>query len=195
MATSETLFTPRAVVRWAHLITARAQLDESKPKAWTCEMVLEPATNPAHAAFLAKLDQAFTDTHGSKKKRSDKGTPWKPDKEEPSKIVLKFKTQQFIREDGSTALGPQIIDAKRQPWNGAAIGNGSELIIKFATYGWERPEGVGLSLQPKAAQVLHLVPYADADATEGFEEQDGFSVAAAAPDDFVDEFADEELPF
>jgi len=190
---SEILFTPRASVRWAHLVTPRKQLDESKPLAWTCEMVLEPAANPAHKAFLAKLDQVFTDTHGSKKKRSDKGTPWKADKEDPSKIVLKFKTQQFTREDGSTAPGPQIIDAKKQAWNGAAIGNGSQLIIKFSTYGWERPEGVGLSLQPKAAQVLELVPYESADNTEGFEEQDGFSVAAS--EQFVDEFADEEPLF
>lgn len=189
MAT-DTYFSPVAPVRWAHLITARTQLDESKPKAWTCELVLEPAVNPDHKKFLAKLDAIFTETHGSKKKRSDKGEPWKADKEDPSKVVVKFKALEFVREDGSKAQPPQLIDAKRQPWDGSAIGNGSELIVKFSTYGWERPEGVGLSLQPKAAQVVSFVPYETEDATEGFDEVAGGYVVAQS-DEYVDEFAEE----
>ena len=191
---SDIHFTPMAPVRWCHLITARTQLDESKPRAWTAELVLSPATDPKHKAFVERLDQIFIDTHGTKKKRSDKGQPWKADKEDPSKIVVKFKAQEFIREDGSKAIGPQIIDAKRQAWDGSAIGNGSELIIKFSTYGWERPEGTGLSLQPKAAQVVQFVAWEEQDVTNGFEEQEGYSVADAGG--YVDEFAsDEEAPF
>ena len=189
---SDIHFTPAAPVRWCHLISARTQLDESKPKAWTCELVLDN-NDTKHMAFLAKLDQIFTDTHGTKKKRSDKGQPWKPDKDDPTKTVVKFKALEFIREDGSKATGPQIIDAKRQAWDGSQIGNASQLIIKFSTYGWERPEGTGLSLQPKAAQVLTFVPREQEDATDGFEEQDGYSVTQ--PVGFVDEFADEEVPF
>jgi hypothetical protein len=189
---SDIHFTPAAPVRWCHLIQARTQLDESKPKAWTCELVLDN-NDAKHKAFLAKLDQIFTDTHGTKKKRSDKGQPWKPDKDDPTKTVVKFKALEFIREDGSKATGPQIIDAKRQAWDGSQIGNGSKLIIKFSTYGWERPEGTGLSLQPKAAQVLTFVAREEQDATDGFEEQDGYSVTQ--PIGFVDEFAEEEAPF
>ena len=193
---SDIYFSPAAPVRWCHLITARTQLDESKPRAWTAELVLSPATDSKHRAFVEKLDQIFTDTHGTKKKRSDKGQPWKADKEDPTKVVVKFKAQEFIREDGSKAAGPQIIDSKRHPWDGSAIGNGSELIIKFSTYGWERPEGTGLSLQPKAAQVVQFVPREEQDATDGFEEQDGYSVASAALDGYHDEFStDEEAPF
>jgi len=189
---SDIHFTPAAPVRWCHLISARTQLDESKPKAWTCELVLDN-NDAKHKAFLAKLDQIFTDTHGTKKKRSDKGQPWKPDKDDPTKTVVKFKALEFVREDGSKATGPQIIDAKRQTWDGSQIGNGSELIIKFSTYGWERPEGTGLSLQPKAAQVLTFVAREEEDATDGFEEQDGYSVTQ--PVGFVDEFAEDEVPF
>ncbi|MEI6032434.1 MAG: hypothetical protein WCQ20_14920 [Synechococcaceae cyanobacterium ELA739] len=189
---SDIHFTPAAPVRWCHLISARTQLDESKPKAWTCELVLDN-NDAKHKAFLAKLDQIFTDTHGTKKKRSDKGQPWKPDKDDPTKTVVKFKALEFVREDGSKATGPQIIDAKRQAWDGSQIGNNSQLIIKFSTYGWERPEGTGLSLQPKAAQVLTFVAREQDDATDGFEEQDGYSVTQ--PIGFVDEFAEEEAPF
>jgi len=188
-------FTPIAPVRWCHLITAREQLDTSKPRAWTVEMVLDPTNNPRHQAFLEKLDQIFIEAHGTKKKRSDKGQPWKTDKEDPSKVVVKFKSQEFVREDGSKASGPQLIDSKRQPWDGSQIGNGSEMIIRFSTYGWERPEGTGLSLQPKAAQVVQFVAREEQDATDGFEEQAG-GYAVAQPTGYVDEFAsDEEAPF
>jgi len=192
MASTETHFTPAAPVRWAHLITARTQLDESKLRAWTCELLLSPGTNPKHKAFMAKLEAILTDTHGTKKRISDKGRPWKQDAQDPSITVVKFKTLEFINDDGSKVKGPQIIDAKKQPWNGAAIGNGSELIIKFTAAGWERPEGVGLSLWPRAAQVLAYVPREEEDATDGFEEQDGYSVAE--PAGYVDEFAGEEEP-
>jgi hypothetical protein len=189
---SDIHFSPLAPVRWCHLITARTQLDESKPRAWTAELVLDNH-DPRHKAFIAKLDQIFTETHGVKAKRSDKGQPWKADKEDPTKTVVKFKAQEFVREDGSKASGPQIIDSKRQPWDGSAIGNGSQIILKFSTYGWSRPEGVGLSLQPKAAQVVQFVAREEQDATDGFEEQEGGY--AVAPSGYVDEFADEEASF
>lgn len=185
------LYTPQAPVRWAHLITAREQLDPSKPKAWTCELLLSQA-NPAHAAFIASLDALFTDTHGSKKKRSDKGQPWKTDREDHTITVVKFKAQEFRRDDGTTAAGPKVLDAKKQTWDGSQIGNGSEVIMAFTTYGWERPEGTGLSLQPKAVQVVRFVPRADLgeSAADGFSEQEGgYTVTQASGfDDEFDEF-------
>lgn len=191
---SEILYSPLAPVRWAHLITAREQLDPSKPKAWTCELLLSQS-DPKHVDFLVHLGQIFTETHGAKKKRSDKGTPWKTDKEDTTITVVKFKAQEFVREDGSKAAGPRIIDARKQPWDGQQIGNLSKVILAFTTYGWERPEGTGLSLQPKAVQVVDLVPYTQETGLDGFEEQEGYSVATAAPaaDEF-DEFSD-EVPF
>lgn len=182
------LYSPKAPVRWAHLITAREQLDPSKPRAWTCELLLSQS-NPAHVAFLVQLDQIFTDTHGSKKKRSDKGTPWKTDRDDPTITVVKFKSQEFKRDDGSVAAGPKVMDAKKQPWDGSQIGNNSEVVLAFTTYGWERPEGTGLSLQPKAAQVVSFVPRADLgeSAADGFSEQEGgYTVTQAAT--FTDEF-------
>ena len=190
---SEILYTPKAEVRWAYLITAREQLDPSKPKAWTCDLVLEN-NDPKAKAFLAKLEEQFVAIHGTKKRRSDKGQPWKPDKDKPSELtIVKFKANEFVRDDGSKAAGPKVIDAKKQPWDGRSIGNGSKVIVAFTVYGWERPEGCGMSLQPKAVQVVDFVPYEEFDATGGFEEQEGFAVPGVA--DEFDEFADEEAPF
>ena len=194
---SETFYSPKAPVRWAHLITAREQLDSAKPRAWSCELVLTNA-DPAHAEFLNRLEQAFVDHHGAKKRRSDKGLPWKPDKENPTThTVVKFKATEFVREDGSKAAGPKIIDSRKQPWDGQAIGNGSTVILAFTTYGWERPEGAGLSLQPKACQVVDLVPLAVDDGIDGFAEQEGGYSVTAAPGfaDEFDEFGDAEVSF
>jgi len=182
---SEIFYSPIAPVRWAHLITAREQLDTSKPKAFTAELVLENS-NAAHAEFLAKLDGIFVDTHGAKKRRSDKGQPWKADKENSALTVVKFKALEFVRDDGSKAPGPRIIDAKKKEWDGQQIGNNSTCKIAFTAYGWERPEGVGLSLQPKTIQVITLVPLQIEDGFDGFEEQEGYEVSKA--ESFVDEF-------
>ena len=192
---SEILYSPQAPVRWAHLITARETLDPSKPKAFTCELLLS-SSNPKHVAFLTRLDQVFTDTHGAKKRRSDKGTPWKTDKDDGTLTVVKFKAQEFVRDDNSKAAGPRVLDSRKQPWDGSEIGNGSEVILAFTTYGWERPEGTGLSLQPKAVQVVTFVPRADLGdaAADGFTEQEG-GYSVAQPAGFVDEFGDEEAPF
>lgn len=190
---SETFYSPKAPVRWAHLINA----DEYEGKySYSCELVLSPAIEPSHKAFLDKLEAEFVALHGAKKSRSSKGTPWRPDKEDASKVVVRFKANRFENEDGSHSKGPRIVDAKKQPWDGREIGNGSELIVGFTCYPWNRSEGCGITLQPKACQVVTFVPREDpGDAVaDGFEEQDGYTVGAV--DGFVDEFAsDEEVPF
>jgi hypothetical protein len=179
-------YSPLAEARWCYLIEPRAQMDESKPPAWSVDLLL-PASDPKTVAFHQKLDTMLVEAHGSKKRRSDKGMPIKPDKNDPAIMVVKFKAQQLTRKDGSTIPGPKVIDSKKQPWDGAAIGNGSKLIVAFKTFTWERPEGVGISLIPTAVQVVHFVPYLVDDGVDGFEEQaGGYSVAP-----FADEFADE----
>ena len=190
------IYSPLAPVRWAHLVTAREQLEPNKPRAWTCDMLLSQL-DPKHGAFLQKLEQVFTDAHGSMKKRSEKGEPWKKDKEDATLTVVKFKTLEFVRDDGSKAKGPRIIDSRKQAWDGQAIGNGSKCIIAFTVHAWNRPEGTGLTLMPSAVQVVSLVPYEgnDEKAVDGFAEQDGYVVASAEPAGFVDEFGDDEVPF
>jgi hypothetical protein len=89
-------------------------------------------------------------------------------------MVVRFKAQQLQRRDGS------------------AIGNGSRLVVAFTIHPWDRPEGVGITLVPRAARVVHFVPYRECDPTEGFEEQEGYSQAVAAGDGGYDEFDDDE---
>jgi hypothetical protein len=192
MTESKILYSPLALARWAYLVEPRQQMDPDKPLAWSVDLVL-PTSDPKTAAFQTKLEEVFTAEHGTKKRRSDKGFPLKPDKNDPNLLIAKFKAQQLTNRDGSTAPGPKILDAKKQPWDGAAIGNGSKLIVAFKVYPWDRPEGCGISLIITAAQVVHFVPYVIDDGVDGFDEQEGYAVAKA--DEFVDEFGDEEPPF
>jgi len=189
---SETFYSPKAPVRWAHLINA----DEYEGKySYSCELVLSN-NDPSHKLFLDKLEAEFVALHGAKKARSSKGTPWKADKDDASKTVVRFKANRFENEDGTFSKGPRIVDAKKAPWDGSEIGNGSELIIGFTCYPWSRSEGCGITLQPKACQVVNFVPREDPgeQVAEGFEEQDGYSVADAGS--YVDEFvSDEEALF
>ena len=168
---SETFYSPRASVRWAHLINA----DEYEGKwSYSCELVLDN-NNPAHQAFLAKLEQEFVAQHGAKKARSAKGEPWRADKEDPAKTVVRFKANRFTNDDGTHSKGPRIVDAKKQPWDGAAIGNGSKLVVAFDIYDWDGENGCGMTFQPRAVQVVEFVPYEQIDPTDGFEEQEGYT--------------------
>ena len=93
--------TPLAEVRWAHLITPRNQLDKSKPKAWTADLLLPNGDEKAQAFLLAMEDQ-FIALHGSRKRRAEKGFPWKADKEKPSEItvVVAFDIYDWEGENG-----------------------------------------------------------------------------------------------
>jgi hypothetical protein len=57
--------TPLAEVRWAHLITPRHQLDKSKPRAWTADLLLANSDQKAQSFLLATEDQ-FIALHGSR---------------------------------------------------------------------------------------------------------------------------------
>jgi len=189
---SERIYSPKAPVRWAHLINA----DEYEGKwSYSCELVLSN-DDPTHQAFIQKLEAEFVALHGAKKARSSKGTPWKADKDDASKTVVRFKANRITNDDGTHSKGPRIVDTKKAAWDGQDIGNGSILIVGFTIYPWARSEGCGITLQPRACQVVEFVAREDMgeQVADGFEEQEGgYSVA---PSGYVDEFAsDEEAPF
>ncbi len=173
---SELFISPCCPVRYAHLITAGFYDNK-----WTysVELILDE-NNAEHKAFIEQLESEFVAHHGAKKNRAEKGTPWAiPGKNKNGKIFLKFKTNRDFA-DGTQASPPPIIDAKRQPWDGREIGNGSELKIRYKIIRWDRGEGCGVTLIPKACQVVSFVPREDdgQQAAEEFDEvADGFALA------------------
>ena len=172
---------PLGTVRWCHLVTARKQYDETKPLAFSTELLLSSA-EPATKKFIKDMEAYFIEQHGAKAKRSQYAFPWGADKEQGDALtVVKFKRQQFTdKNTGDPQPGPRIIDSQCNPWDGSIIGNGSKLLIKFDVYAWEGAAGCGLSFQPLAAQVVDFVPYERADAAESFAPVAGGYVATAA---------------
>ena len=180
---SETFYSPKAPVRYAHLITAELYKEKWN---YSVELILTD-DNPAHKAFLDKLEAEFVALHGAKRDRAKGGEPWSSLGE--GKTRVRFKTRRFENSDGTFSKGPRLVDAKKQPWNGQEIGNGSEMIVGFTIRDWT-DDGAGISLLPKACQVVSWVPREDAgeQVAEGFDEvEGGYAVADAGG--FVDEFA------
>jgi hypothetical protein len=172
---------PLGTVRWCHLITARKQYDETKPPAFSTELLL-PNADPATKKFIKDMEAYFIEQHGAKAKRSQYAFPWGPDKDQPDVLtVVKFKQAQFTdKNTGEAKPGPRIIDSQCNPWDGSIIGNGSKLLLKFQVYAWEGAAGCGLSFQPTAAQVVEFVPYERSDDAASFAPVAGGYVAAAA---------------
>ena len=186
---SETFYSPKAPVRYARLVNAGFYKDKWS---YSVELILTDV-NPAHQAFLDKLESEFVALYGTKRQPAENGKPWLSLGDGTTRV--KFKTNRFENSDGTFSKGPRLVDAKKQPWNDQEIGNGSEVIISFTVKSWK--DDVGISLHPKACQVVSFVPREDTtgeEAAEGFEEQDGYSVAESVG--YVDEFAStEEVPF
>jgi hypothetical protein len=180
-------YSPLAEARWCYLIEPRAQMDESKPPAWSVELIL-PAKDPKTQALHQQVEKMMDEAHGTKKLRSDKGMPLKLDKKDPTIMVMKFKAQQLVRNNGTTIPGPKVIDSKKQPWDGSAIGNGSKLIVAYKPHFWDRADGVGMTFIPTAVQVVSFVPYVTDDGVDGFEEQANGYVVPAYAEEFEDEF-------
>jgi hypothetical protein len=114
------------------------------------------------------MEDQFIPLHGNRQRRAEKGFTWKADQEKPSEItVLRFKVPQFQRRDGSLSEGPRIVDARKQPWDGAAIGNGSKVIVAFDIYDWDGENGCGMTFQPLAVQVVETPSGASAPSWQG----------------------------
>jgi hypothetical protein len=135
---------------------------------------------PQAQGFLLAMEDQFIALHGSRKRRAEKGFPWKADRDRPDELtVVRFKVPQFQRRDGSRAEGPRIVDARKQPWDGAAIGNGSKVIVAFDIYDWDGENGCSMTFQPRAVQVVEFVPYEQVDPKAGFQELEGYSAAGS----------------
>ena len=177
----ELIKTPLAEVRWAKLLAPQKQYDESKPLAWSCELLL-PNDSKDTQRFLLEMEDKFTEVHGTSAKKSVHAFPWGPDKEKPKELtVCRFKLPQFTRRDGSASEGPVIYDSRKNPWDGKEIGNGSKVIIAFDIYGWSGAAGAGMTFQPRAVMVVDLVEYERGKPDEIFETVEGGYVNSEVP--------------
>ena len=157
---SELFATPNLEVRWAKMVgdAEPNKFDPAKPDTWSIEALLD-SKNPDHMAWVETAEKHFTDAHGDNAKKNAHWLAIGPDKDDRMKMVAKFKLPCFTRKDGTKSPGPTVMDANKQPWRGALIGNGSICRIGYTVYAWQGPSGCGITMQPTHLQVLDLVEY------------------------------------
>lgn len=152
----ELMRTPIVEVRWCKLLgEARPnKFEPSKPPTWEIEILLDN-DNPEHMAWCEEIESKFDELHPNEKKSAN-WLPIKPDKEAPRKRQsCRMKLKQFTFKDGNTSEGPTVFNKNGSIWpDTKLIGNGSKMRIGFEIYPWKGPSGAGLSLQPRAAQVI-----------------------------------------
>ena len=152
--------TPLVEVRWCGLEKEpkKNKFEPTKPATWEVEILLEN-DNKEHMAWCEEVEALFDQLHPGKKKSAN-WLPIRPDKDQPRKRQqCRMKLKQWIR-DGVASEGPTVFDAKGHQWDGRkAIGNGSKMIIGYDVFAWEGPSGAGLSLQPRAAQVVEHMAF------------------------------------
>ena len=130
------------------------KFEPTKPPTWEIEILLEN-DNPEHMSWCESIEAQFDVVHPGEKK-SAYWLPIKPDKEQPRKRQsCRFKLTEFTFKDGNKSEGPVVYDAQGNHWPvDKQIGNGSKMRIGFDIYAWKAPTGCGLTLQPRAAQVV-----------------------------------------
>jgi hypothetical protein len=153
--------TPLVEVRWCGLEKEpkKSKFEPNKPRTWEVEILLEN-DNKKHMAWCEEVEGLFDELHPNEKKSAN-WLPIKPDKEQPRKRqVCRMKLKEWVNDNGVCSEGPTVFNKAGQMWDKTqAIGNGSMMVIGYDVFAWKGPSGAGLSLQPRAAQVVEHVAY------------------------------------
>lgn len=151
--------TPVVEVQWCKLLGAARpnKFEPNKPPTWEIEILLDN-DNPEHMAWCEEIESKFAELHPNEKKSAN-WLPIRPDKEQPRKRQsCRMKLKEFTFNDGNKSEGPTVFNKDGTIWpETQLIGNGSKMRIGFEIYPWKGPSGAGMSLQPRAAQVVEWV--------------------------------------
>ena len=209
---SEFIFTPPMEAMWAKVLGKARTREEGDNPTWSIDLVGAPEDKEV-AALQQQIRGFMIEAHGSKPNVSRHGVPLKRQeaKDENGEMsptgLLVIKAKRIEQRRGSDVVlePPLVVDSQNKKWPATElIGNGSIVRAKIHFWAWNRgSEGVGLSTELHAVQVIKHLPYESAGSTEA-----GFDVVpggASAPDTAEDPFAeqlrnkaqevDEELPF
>ena len=114
---------------------------------------------------------------------------------------FKLKAKWKSRDGKEGTQRPILYDAKNNVLtseNRPKVASGSIVRIGYEVYTWYAPAlGCGLSLRPKAVQILELIEYGGGSGSGfGFNEEDGFEAIASTDDSkgSTEDFSD-DMPF
>jgi len=172
-----TLTTPAGIARYPSLNRADTKFDEIGVFKVNLELSAEDAK-----PFIDDVEAILAEFVADKKRelKKDKlkmhAAPWE---ENDGVVQLKLK----VKAIGKTKAGeeysrqPKLFGADGQPLE-ANVGGGSKIKVAVVPYAWYTASlGAGITLQPKAVQVLELVTWGDGGSAASY----GFDVSEAKP--------------
>jgi hypothetical protein len=174
MAT-KTITTPAGIARYPSLNRADTKFDEIGVYKVNLEMSSEDAE-----PFIKQVEALFAEFLNDKKRelKKDKlklhAAPWE-ENDGMTQLKLKVKAMGKNKEGETFSRQPKLFGADGQPLE-ANIGGGSKIKVAVVPYTWYTASlGAGITLQPKAVQVLDLVTWGDGGSAVSY----GFDVSEA----------------
>ena len=160
MAT-KTITTPVGIARYPSLNRPDTKFDEVGVYKVNLEMSSEDAE-----PFLKQSEALFSEFVADKKRelKKDKlklhAAPWE-DNDCLTQLKLKVKAMGKNKEGETFSRQPKLFGADGQPLE-ANVGGGSKIKVAVVPYCWYTASlGAGITLQPKAVQVIDLVTWGD----------------------------------
>ena len=213
---SDPFFTPPMECHWAKILGKARVREEGDEPTWSIDLVGDP-NEPAIAELQKQIRAFMIEAHGAKPNVSRHGMPLKrqmeknDDGEEVPTGMLVLKPKRVEQRKGSDIIlnGPIVVDSQKQPWpQNKLIGNYSKVRCRLKFWAWDRgKEGVGISAELEAVQVIEYKPYErEEPADGGFDVVEGGAVAPVddefePDDDFGKQLmdaaqeAEAEMPF
>lgn len=173
---SNTITTPAGIARYPHLNRPDTKYKEEGEYKVNLEMSSEDAES-----FIKQIETIFGEFLSEKKRELKKDklklhdAPWQ---ENDGQTILKLRVKAIgkSKKTGETfSRTPKLFNASGEEITDN-IGGGSKLKVAVVPYCWYTASlGAGITLQPKAVQVLDLVTWGDGGTAESY----GFDVSEA----------------
>jgi len=186
---NKTITTPVGIARYASLNKPDTKFDEVGVYKVNLEMSAEDAE-----PFLSQVESLLAEFVAQKKAelKKDKlkmhAAPWE-DNDGQVQLKLKVKAMGKGKYGEMYSRAPKLFNAAGEPITDN-IGGGSKIKVAVVPYCWYTASlGAGVTLQPKAVQVLELVTWGDGGSAVSY----GFDVSEAKPESRKTGTDDEEI--
>jgi hypothetical protein len=186
---NKTITTPAGIARYPHLNRPDTKFDDVGVYKVNLELTAEEAE-----PFITQIEALLAEFVAEKKRelKKDKlkmhAAPWE---ENDGLVQLKLKVKAMGKgKDGETySRQPKLFSASGEAITDN-IGGGSKIKVAVLPYVWYTASlGAGVTLQPKAVQVLDLVTWGDGGSAVSY----GFDVSEAKPETRKTGTDDEEI--
>lgn len=179
---SKTVTTPAGIARYPHLNAPDRKYATTEAPHGVYKVNLEMSDEDA-AKFIEAIEGSFSEFVAEKKRELKKDKiklydfPW-AENDGMTQLKLKVKAMGKTKDGEEYSRQPKIFGADGRPLE-ANIGGGSRIKVAVVPYFWYTAQlGAGITLQPKAVQVLDLVTWGDGGSAQSY----GFDVTEAKQD-------------